>query len=114
MMKVPARLLNLAEVSREIDVPYARLHRMLRFGEIIPDAVSSQFALFEERNLPGLVASLRKRKISARTVRRSIISGTSNQRFGEMRSGLSLDALVGLGGGARRFSQTKNRQGINS
>jgi predicted amidohydrolase len=56
-------LLNVAELSRRLNVPYSQLNHLLETGDLVPHAVSGarQTALFEERKLPALVANLKER-----------------------------------------------------
>ncbi len=55
-------LLSANELARKIDVPYQTLIRMVRAGEIIPDAVSGRFYLFNKARLSEIVAAINLRR----------------------------------------------------
>ena len=48
------QLLSLAQLSRKLDVPYSRLHRLALAGKLRPDATSDRFVFFKENRLPAI------------------------------------------------------------
>ncbi len=53
-------MLDLAQISRSLGVPYTALRELVRSGALIPDAVAGRQALFEEarlETLSGLIIS---------------------------------------------------------
>lgn len=58
------RLLSLNELARKVDCPYARLLKMVRSGEILPDGVSGRFLFFDERRLDQILTLLKARRLA--------------------------------------------------
>lgn len=53
-------MLNLAQLSRELDVPYTSLRRLVDREELLPDAIAGKFMLFEAARVSQV------RKLAAR------------------------------------------------
>ena len=71
MPRKPQAMLNLAQVSRRLDLPYVRLNRLLHQGLLIPDAIAGRFALFREESVLQVEQRLTELGlVSARLARR--------------------------------------------
>jgi hypothetical protein len=52
------KMLSLAQLARQLDLPYTRLHRLVRSGKLRPDAMAGGVALFDARSVSRVEQAL--------------------------------------------------------
>lgn len=61
--KIP-KMLTLTAVARRLDMPYMRVNRLVRRGDLIPDAIApGGISLFNEKSIARVEATLRELNI---------------------------------------------------